>query len=112
MRIQLRVPEYGWTIQKVFHLMNFLVNGCKGCVAFFSYSHSVCIHFLLYKFLIQAKNNNFCVCVCAVRAVLFGLYKSVLLIKPKVCVICSLLNYAVLFWDLICSGFGKTVFYG
>ncbi|ONH90541.1 hypothetical protein PRUPE_8G060200 [Prunus persica] len=44
-RIQLRVPEYGWTIQKVFHLMNFLVNG--------------------------------------LRAVLFGLYKSVLLIKPK-----------------------------
>jgi len=28
-RIQLRVPEYGWTTQKLFHLMNFLVNGCK-----------------------------------------------------------------------------------
>ncbi|KAI7746457.1 hypothetical protein M8C21_022550, partial [Ambrosia artemisiifolia] len=28
-RIQLRVPEYGWTTQKVFHLMNFVVNGCK-----------------------------------------------------------------------------------
>lgn len=26
-RIQLRVPEYGWTTQKVFHLMNFVVNG-------------------------------------------------------------------------------------
>ncbi|XP_038708834.1 tobamovirus multiplication protein 1-like [Tripterygium wilfordii] len=45
-RIQLRVPEYGWTTQKVFHLMNFLVNG--------------------------------------LRAVLFGLYKSVFHIKPKV----------------------------
>uniref|UniRef100_A0A2P2KE56 Tobamovirus multiplication protein 1-like n=1 Tax=Rhizophora mucronata TaxID=61149 RepID=A0A2P2KE56_RHIMU len=44
-RIQLRVPEYGWTTQKVFHLMNFLVNG--------------------------------------LRAVLFGLYKSVFLIRPK-----------------------------
>lgn len=44
-RIQLRVPEYGWTTQKVFHLMNFFVN--------------------------------------AVRALLFGLYKSVFLIKPK-----------------------------
>ncbi|KAF5731935.1 putative virion binding protein [Tripterygium wilfordii] len=44
-RIQLRVPEYGWTTQKVFHLMNFLVNG--------------------------------------LRAVLFGLYKSVFHIKPK-----------------------------
>ncbi|QCD84110.1 hypothetical protein DEO72_LG2g4460 [Vigna unguiculata] len=27
-RIQMRVPEYGWTTQKVFHLMNFVVNGC------------------------------------------------------------------------------------
>ncbi|KAI4299096.1 hypothetical protein L6164_032587 [Bauhinia variegata] len=44
-RIQMRVPEYGWTTQKVFHFMNFLVNG--------------------------------------LRAVLFGLYKSVLLIRPK-----------------------------
>ncbi|GMY39044.1 tobamovirus multiplication protein 1-like isoform X1 [Fagus crenata] len=46
LRIQLRVPEYGWTTQKVFHLMNFLVNG--------------------------------------LRAVLFGLYKSVFLIRPKI----------------------------
>lgn len=28
-RIELRVPEYGWTTQKVFHLMNFVVNGGK-----------------------------------------------------------------------------------
>lgn len=27
-RIQLRVPEYGWTTQKVFHLLNFLCSGC------------------------------------------------------------------------------------
>ncbi|XP_044492822.1 tobamovirus multiplication protein 3 [Mangifera indica] len=32
-RIQLRVPEYGWTTQKVFHLLNFLVNGVR-CVVF------------------------------------------------------------------------------
>ncbi|KAK9287048.1 hypothetical protein L1049_015457 [Liquidambar formosana] len=44
-RIQLRVPEYGWTTQKVFHLMNFIVNG--------------------------------------LRAILFGLYKSVFLLRPK-----------------------------
>ena len=25
-RIEARVPEYGWTTQKVFHLMNFVVN--------------------------------------------------------------------------------------
>ncbi|KAF9608260.1 hypothetical protein IFM89_008545 [Coptis chinensis] len=44
-RIQMRVPEYGWTTQKVFHLLNFIVNG--------------------------------------LRAVLFGFYKSVFLIRPK-----------------------------
>ncbi|KGN43722.1 tobamovirus multiplication protein 1 isoform X1 [Cucumis sativus] len=45
-RIQIRVPEFEWTTQKGFHLMNFIVNG--------------------------------------LRAILFGLYKSVFLIKPKV----------------------------
>ncbi|KAJ0641043.1 hypothetical protein HanLR1_Chr16g0622661 [Helianthus annuus] len=28
-RIQMRVPELSWRTQKVFHLMNFVVNGCK-----------------------------------------------------------------------------------
>jgi len=28
----MRVPEYGWTTQKVFHLMNFVVNGGDYCV--------------------------------------------------------------------------------
>ncbi|XP_061376325.1 tobamovirus multiplication protein 3-like [Gastrolobium bilobum] len=32
-RIQLRVPEYGWTTQKVFHFLNFLVNGVR-CFVF------------------------------------------------------------------------------
>lgn len=31
-RIQFRVPEYGWTTQKVFHLLNFLVCGVRCCV--------------------------------------------------------------------------------
>ncbi|KAK4347021.1 hypothetical protein RND71_033360 [Anisodus tanguticus] len=31
-RIELRVPEYGWTTQKVFHLMNFVVNGVRATV--------------------------------------------------------------------------------
>lgn len=31
-RIELRVPEYGWTTQKVFHLMNFIVNGVRAIV--------------------------------------------------------------------------------
>lgn len=45
-RIQIRVPEFEWTTQKGFHLMNFVVNG--------------------------------------LRAILFGLYKSVFLIRAKV----------------------------
>uniref|UniRef100_A0A453PAK8 THH1/TOM1/TOM3 domain-containing protein n=1 Tax=Aegilops tauschii subsp. strangulata TaxID=200361 RepID=A0A453PAK8_AEGTS len=28
-RIQHRVPEYGWTTQKVFQFLNFLVNGAR-----------------------------------------------------------------------------------
>ncbi|KAK7348955.1 hypothetical protein VNO80_23750 [Phaseolus coccineus] len=32
-RIQWRVPEYGWTTQKVFHFLNFLVNSVR-CVVF------------------------------------------------------------------------------
>ncbi|XP_031127031.1 tobamovirus multiplication protein 1-like [Ipomoea triloba] len=31
-RIELRVPEFGWTTQKVFHLMNFIVNGVRAVV--------------------------------------------------------------------------------
>lgn len=31
-RIELRVPEYRWTLQKVFHLMNFIVNGVRAIV--------------------------------------------------------------------------------
>ncbi|KAK9115656.1 hypothetical protein Sjap_014603 [Stephania japonica] len=31
-RIEVRVPEYGWTTQKVFHFLNFLVNGGSALV--------------------------------------------------------------------------------
>lgn len=31
-RIEIRVPEYGWTTQKVFHLMNFIVNAARALV--------------------------------------------------------------------------------
>ncbi|XP_043696436.1 tobamovirus multiplication protein 3-like [Telopea speciosissima] len=31
-RIELRVPEYGWTTQKVFHFLNFLVNAVRSLV--------------------------------------------------------------------------------
>ncbi|KAI7746949.1 hypothetical protein M8C21_005922 [Ambrosia artemisiifolia] len=38
-RIQLRVPEYGWTTQKVFHLLNVLVNGVRCFI--FVFHHDV-----------------------------------------------------------------------
>ncbi|KAJ7562656.1 hypothetical protein O6H91_03G079000 [Diphasiastrum complanatum] len=38
-RIEFRVPEYGWTTQKVFHLLNFLVNGVRAMV--FVFRHDV-----------------------------------------------------------------------
>ncbi|XP_076941916.1 tobamovirus multiplication protein 1-like [Bidens hawaiensis] len=51
-RIQLRVPEYGWTTQKVFHLMNFIVNGVRAVVfgfhlQVFNLHPKVCIWMLL-----------------------------------------------------------------
>ncbi|KAG8365407.1 hypothetical protein BUALT_Bualt18G0101600 [Buddleja alternifolia] len=47
-KIELRVPEYGWTIQKVFHLMNFIVNGVRAFV--FGFHKQV--------FLLQPKAKN------------------------------------------------------
>ncbi len=38
LRIQLRVPEYGWTTQKVFHLLNFLVCAIR-CAVFALHPH-------------------------------------------------------------------------
>nr|GEX69070.1 tobamovirus multiplication protein 1-like [Tanacetum cinerariifolium] len=51
-RIEIRVPEYGWTIQKVFHLMNFIVNGVRAVVfgfhlQVFSLHPKVCVWMLL-----------------------------------------------------------------
>ncbi|KAF6160722.1 hypothetical protein GIB67_035923 [Kingdonia uniflora] len=34
-RIELRVPEYGWTTQKVFHFLNFVVNAVRAVVFVF-----------------------------------------------------------------------------
>lgn len=43
-RIDLRVPEYGWTTQKVFHLMNFVVNGVRAIVFGF-HKHVFLLHY-------------------------------------------------------------------
>lgn len=76
-RIQLRVPEYGWTTQKAFHLMNVVVNGCKINFAY--------LFILLKSLQIQSSSPYILrLNVWTVRAVLFGLYQSVFLLRPKV----------------------------
>lgn len=68
-RIELRVPEYGWTTQKVFHLMNFIVNGGMK-------SLTTSYIFLFAVLIIELP--------IAVRAVVFGLHVHVFLLHPKV----------------------------
>lgn len=70
-RIELRVPEYGWTTQKVFHLMNFIVNG--GTERNRSNTMSI---FQFIRLIIKL--------LVAVRAVVFGFHKNVFLLHPKV----------------------------
>ncbi|CAN6170488.1 unnamed protein product [Urochloa humidicola] len=47
-RIQRRVPELGWTTQKIFHLMNFFVNGVRALVFGF-HVHVFLLHTKVYK---------------------------------------------------------------
>lgn len=55
-RIELRVPEYGWTTQKVFHLMNFIVNGGIGKQ---SIRHSIYL-FLYAALIVKLLNCSAC----------------------------------------------------
>ncbi|KAL9674317.1 hypothetical protein QQ045_030589 [Rhodiola kirilowii] len=71
-RIELRVPEYGWTTQKVFHLMNFIVNGGD-----LSALHT---SIFMQCFTVLTSDS---ICV-AVRAVVFGFHKLVFMLSPKV----------------------------
>jgi hypothetical protein len=70
-RIQRRVPEFGWTTQKVFHLMNFLVNGGKHPINRLpSKSLSATAQFIHFS--------------AAVRATVFGFHVHVFLLPTKV----------------------------
>lgn len=77
-RIELRVPEYGWTTQKVFHLMNFIVNG--GEIRCFSYEWNLVIA-VLCRCLLFGFWEILCI---AVRAVVFGFHNQVFVLRPKV----------------------------
>ncbi|XP_017224833.1 tobamovirus multiplication protein 1 [Daucus carota subsp. sativus] len=58
-RIQLRVPEYGWTTQKVFHMMNFAVNGIRA------------VQFGLYKIVFHIKPKAFDIIILDLPGLLF-----------------------------------------
>ncbi|KAK4803250.1 hypothetical protein SAY86_001453 [Trapa natans] len=58
-RIHLRVPEYGWTTQKVFHLMNFIVNGLRS------------VTFGFYKSVFHVKPKALGIMLLDVPALLF-----------------------------------------
>lgn len=86
----MRVPEYGWTTQKVFHLMNFIVNGGDilnfGDIRSLEYTLSFGYNFTLWL----------CLSYVAVRAIVFGFHTQVFYLHPKV----SLLTFrAMLFWN-------------
>lgn len=52
-RIQLRVPEYGWTTQKVFHLLNFIVCGLRAGVFAFRQQVQALDSMLAHAFLLD-----------------------------------------------------------
>lgn len=63
-RIELRVPEYGWTTQKVFHLLNFIVNGGENCGNRFSVPFF--LFFLIHFWFISSWSSGvfYCVVLC------------------------------------------------
>jgi hypothetical protein len=76
-RIELRVPEYGWTTQKVFHLLNFIVNGG-------AYSATHMQVFCHLFFLLMLSTFVFLCCI-AVRAAVFCFREDVQALNPEVC---------------------------
>lgn len=81
----MRVPEYGWTTQKVFHLMNFVVNGGDyPRDSLWKFDRNFVFFFLVCTF--GTLSSMFCwlSLLCAVRAVLFGFHMQVFLVHPKV----------------------------
>lgn len=97
-RIELRVPEYGWTTQKVFHLLNFIVNG------------GVCpaSHFQIFIsfFPMWTSADYMWICI-AVRAAVFCLREDVQGLSPEV-----YLNFKCWLLDLLKTIFFLTLWHG
>lgn len=91
-RIQLRVPEYGWTTQKLFHLMNFFVNGCR--IKFKLTLFSLCFldtsfpkHANLFHVILNWQYEQFC--LVFIRMCSFLSRKWVLQIEPYLSILAS-----------------------
>lgn len=72
-RIQVRVPEYGWTTQKVFHLLNVLVNGGLYIFLYIPYERYICLIVSNCKYVVNA-----------VRCLIFVFHQDVQQLKPEV----------------------------
>jgi hypothetical protein len=80
-RIELRVPEYGWTTQKVFHLLNFIVNGGK------LWCHTLIMQILIFVLYSGSRlgfSLIFLYCFGAVRAAVFCFRENVQALSPEV----------------------------
>lgn len=78
------MPEYGWTTQKVFHLMNFIVNGGEILGALMPIGLSESLNTFSPFFLTVIMLSSVLVLAVAVRAIVFGFHKQVFLLHPKV----------------------------
>lgn len=79
-RIELRVPEYGWTTQKIFHLFNFIVSGGEvHHLSSYAFYFQLCALFLFLHFFFIYLFVYF-----AVRALVFGFHAQVFFLHPKV----------------------------
>ncbi|URE40305.1 Tobamovirus multiplication protein [Musa troglodytarum] len=87
-RIQLRVPEYGWTTQKVFHFMNFVVNGVRAVV--FGFHKNV--------FLFRPRSHMFRSEISLLKASCFNQVFTLVLLDLPGILFFSTYTLLVLFW--------------
>ena len=92
----MRTREYGWTTQKVFHLLNFVVHGGDDNLCFLLTNDRILCFFSLFASDLLGYTFHFCFDFCAVRAVLFGFHHQVFLMHPKV-------RFCIGFWRLLIS---------
>jgi hypothetical protein len=94
-RIELRVPEYGWTTQKVFHLLNFIVNGVRAVVFCFRESVQALSPEVLQHILLDLPGLLFFTTYTLLVLFWAEIYYQVQLCNPVVCLQWSKLSVSV-----------------